>query len=281
MITLALLLVILSAVVHALWNFLTKRVSGNLGIVYLGIICACLILLPFVLLLPTSHIPLPPAFRYIIATGVIHAFYFVSLSQAYKHGNISTVYPVARGFGVVGTALLAVLLLREQISIVGVIGITSVCSGIFMIGAARGGQARHRKGLLFALLVGLTMIGYSIVDKMAVALIDPVVYIFCLFMLSAILLTPYLVLTRRKVLSGAWNNNRKDSLLIGLGATTGYLLILYAFRMAQASYVVAGREFSVVIGSIMGIVYLREPLLMRKVLGIIMVVLGMIMIRVA
>jgi len=280
-VTLAFLLIILSAVLHALWNFLTKRVSGNLGIVYLGIICACLILLPFVLLLPTSYIPVPSAFRFIIATGVIHALYFFSLSRAYKYGNISTVYPVARGFGVVGTAILAVVLLHEQISAAGVSGIASVCAGVLLIGTSSGRQSGHRTGLLFALFVGATMIGYSIVDKMAVALIDPVVYIFCLFLLSTALLTPYVILAKRRELFDAWNKNRKDSLLIGLGATAGYLLILYAFRMAQASYVVAGREFSVVIGSIMGIVYLREPLFVRKVLGIIMVVLGMIMIRVA
>lgn len=281
MVAVAFLLVVLSAVLHALWNFLTKRVSGNLCIVYLGILCACVILSPFVLLLPTSHVPLLPASRYIIATGVIHALYFFSLSQAYKYGNISTVYPVARGFGVVGTAILAVVLLHEQISAAGIIGIVGVCAGILLIGTSRGRQAGHRAGLLFALFVGATMIGYSIVDKSAVTLIDPVVYIFCLFLLSAVLLTPYMVFTKKGELVEAWNNNKKDSLLIGLGATAGYLLILYAFRMAQASYVVAGREFSVVIGSLMGIVYLHEPLSARKMIGIVMVIFGLIMIRIA
>jgi drug/metabolite transporter (DMT)-like permease len=281
MVLLAFLLVILSAVLHALWNFLTKRVSGSLSVLYLGIIYACLMLAPFVLLLPTSYIPVPSAFRFIIATGVIHALYFFLLSQAYKHGNISTVYPVARGFGVVGTALLAVALLREQISAVGIIGIASVCAGILLIGTGRGGQAGHTKGLRFALLVGATMVGYSIVDKMAVATIDPVVYIFCLFLLSTVLLTPHIVVAKRQELFDAWKNHRKESLLIGLGATSGYLLILYAFRLAQASYVVAGREFSVVIGSLMGIVYLHEPLFMSKILGMILVILGLIMIRVA
>jgi len=281
MVGLAFLLVIVSAVLHALWNFLTKRVSGNLSVLYLGIAFACFLLLPFVLLVPTSDILMDRAYRFIVATGAIHALYFFLLSQAYKYGNISTVYPVARGFGVVGTAIVAVAVLREQVSLVGLCGIISAGLGIFVIGSSVGTGIEGRKGLWFAVLVGITMIGYSIVDKLAVASINPVVYIFWLFLLSMILLTPYMLLARRRELSSAWRTHRKQGILIGLGATAGYLLILFVFRMAQVSYVVAVRELSVVLGSILGIVYLRESLSVRKLIGIIMVVAGLVLVRIA
>lgn len=281
MVGLAFFLVIISAVLHASWNFLTKRVSGNLSVLYIGMSGACLALLPLVLLFRTVVQLMPPAYPFIIATGIIHAFYFLALSQAYRYGNISTVYPVARGFGVIGTAIVAIALLGEQVSLMGVGGIISAGLGIFFIGTSVGQGIEGKKGLYFGLLVGLTMVGYSIVDKMAMASIDPVVYIFWLFLLSMVLLTPYMLLARRRELCDALRKHKRHGIVIGLGATAGYLLILYVFKMAQVSYVVAVRELSVVFGSILGFVFLRESGSLRKFLGIIMVVTGLILIRVA
>ncbi|UCD19363.1 MAG: EamA family transporter [candidate division WOR-3 bacterium] len=271
----------MSAMLHGLWNFLTKRVSGNLSVLYLGISCMCLLLLPAVLLRsPRSFIP--PAYHFVIATGAIHALYFYFLSQAYKHGNISTVYPVARGFGVIGTAIVAIASLGESISVAGLAGIISTGSGIFVVGTSVEKRSDDsRKGLWFALLVGCTMVGYSIVDKLAMARIDPVTYIFWLFLLSVILLTPYMLVARRHELATAWKERKRHGLTIGLGATAGYLLILFVFRIAQVSYVVAVREFSVVIGSLLGVIYLREALSLRKLIGIVLVVTGLILIRIA
>ncbi|UCF71224.1 MAG: EamA family transporter [candidate division WOR-3 bacterium] len=271
----------MSAILHGVWNFLTKTVSGNLSVLYIGISGMCFVLFPFVLIMRGSNILSTAACPFIIATGVIHAIYFFSLSQAYRYGSISVVYPVARGFGVIGTALVAVAVLGEKVSLVGLCGIVSSGLGIFVIGASIGQSLESRKGLWFALLVGATMIGYSIVDKMAMASINPVVYIFWLFLLSMFLLTPYILIKRRHELSVAWKEHKKSGIIIGMGATAGYLLILFVFRMAQVSYVVAVRECSVVIGSVLGIIYLRESLSMRKVIGIAMVVLGLVFIRLA
>ncbi len=276
----AFVLVLMSAMLHGLWNFLTKRVSGNLSVLYVGISTMCLLLLPFVLLRSPRPF-IPPAYHLVIATGVIHALYFYFLSQAYKYGNISTVYPVARGFGVIGTAIVAIASLGENISVAGLMGIISTGSGIFVVGTNVGKRTDSRKGLWFALLVGCTMVGYSIIDKLAMARIDPVTYIFWLFLLSMILLTPYMLIFRRHELATAWKEHKRHALIIGLGATAGYLLILFVFRIARVSYVVAVREFSVVIGSLLGVIYLREALSLRKLIGIVLVVTGLILIRIA
>ncbi len=276
----AFILVIMSALLHGLWNFATKRASGNLGVLYIGVSGACVVLLPLVIV-RTSGLMVAPAFHFVITTGIIHAFYFFFLSQAYRHGQISTVYPVARGFGVIGTALVATAALGERLSFTGLLGIVSAGIGIFMIGAAIGQGSAGRKGMWFALLVGCTMIGYSIVDKLAMSWIDPVVYIFWLFLISMALLTPYVFIKKRGDLHAAWRNHRRHSVAIGIGSTAGYLLILYVYQMAQVSYVVPVREFSVVIGSILGVLFLREPLSVRKIVSIAMVVAGLVLIRIA
>ena len=281
MITISFLLVILSAVLHALWNFTTKRVSGNLGVLFIGLLIASVLLFPlagFIVirdgLTSGSHV-------YIIATGVIHAFYFFFLSQAYAHGNISVVYPIARGCGVVGTAIAAVLLLGESVSMTGMSGILCTSLGILLVGSEKDGGSDYRKGLTYAFLVGVTMIFYSIIDKMAMAAVHPVVYITGLFLLSLLILTPYVLAKRRSELRDAVAQYKRYSLLIGIGSAAGYLMILFVLRTARVSYVVAVREVSVAIGAVLGMIFLAEAAVKKKVAGIVLIVLGLVLIKIS
>jgi uncharacterized membrane protein len=116
---------------------------------------------------------------------------------------------------------------------------------------------------------------------MAVQLIYPIAYIFVLFFFTMVFLTPYMVLKRRNELGEAWKDFKKYSLIIGTGAAGAYLIILYAFRIASVSYVVAVRELSVAFGALLGIWFLGEPLSTKKAIGLILVVLGLLMIKIA
>ncbi len=281
MVALAFVLVIFSAVLHALWNFTTKKVSGNLSVLYLGMAFASILLLPFAFVSIMRSGVVPCGFLFILLTGLIHAFYFFFLSRAYIHGNISVVYPVARGCGVVGTAVVAFLVLSESISVIGTVGIVCTSLGIIMIGRQRRGTKGGGKGLVYAIMVGLTMICYSIVDKMAVAYVDPVVYLSGLFLLSMVFLTPYMLITKRKGLAEAWRGYKRYGVLIGIGSAVGYLMILYVFRSAQVSYVVAVREVSVAIGAVLGMTYLGEERSKTRLIGIALIVMGLILIRLA
>jgi drug/metabolite transporter (DMT)-like permease len=277
----AFILVIVSALLHATWNFTTKKVSGNLSVLYLGLVIASLFLFPFALIFLLLNGLEPIGYLFVGATGVVHAFYFLFLSRAYTHGSISVVYPVARGCGVVGTAAVALLLLCERVSMIGAAGIFCTGMGILFIGLSRSAHLDGRRALLYALLVGLTMIAYSIIDKMAVAYVHPVFYILGLFMLSMLFLTPYVLATRRDELVQAWREYKKYSVIIGLGSAVGYLLILFVFQIARVSYVVAVREVSVAIGAVLGMVYLGETRSRWKLLGIGLITAGLILIRIA
>lgn len=281
MLTLAFALVIISALLHAMWNFATKKVSGNLSVLYLALVIASLALLPFALVFLFSNRLAPIGWLFLIATGVVHTFYFLFLSRAYTHGSISVVYPVARGCGVVGTAAVALVLLREQISMIGAAGIVCTSMGILFIGLSRSARLDDKRAILYALLVGLTMIAYSIIDKMAVGYVHPVIYILGLFMLSMLFLTPFVLVTRKNELVRAWREYKKYSLIIGLGSAVGYLMILFVFQMARVSYVVAVREVSVAVGAILGMVYLGEARSRWKILGIGLISAGLVLIRIA
>jgi uncharacterized membrane protein len=114
-----------------------------------------------------------------------------------------------------------------------------------------------------------------------VTLVSPTVYIFALFFLSALFLTPYVLLSvHGRELSDAWAGMKKYSVLIGVGSMGTYLIILFAFQVAKLSYVVAVREFAVVIGAVLGLAVLKERLSASKVLGIALITAGIVLIRI-
>jgi len=281
MTALAFVLVIISAFIHSFWNLATKRVSGNLSVMYLGLVFACVVFSPVAIPLAFINPPSMRSFLFIMATGSIHAVYFYSLSRAYQHGDISVVYPVARGTGVAGTALVAAILLREDISSCGALGILLVVAGTILIGFRFKYQRDHYCAVIFALLVGMMIVSYSIVDKLAVSITDPVVYIYGLFLTTTILVTPVMLSKYQVEIAEAWKIYRKYSIIIGIGSMITYLIILYAFRMASVSYIVAAREIAVALGAVMGFVILKEEIRAMKVIGIAAIVLGLIILKMA
>jgi len=276
--TIAFLLVILAAALHALWNFLTKKTAGDLATIWNGMVMVCIVFTPFMFFLAPEVVAFSKVYPHIIASGVIHAFYFFYLAKAYEHGEISVVYPIARGTGIAGTAIAASLLLRENISLPGTSGIIVVCTGIFLLGYKNG---RHKHGIKFALVVGVMIVSYSIVDKLAVGISHPLFYIYGCTVLFTLLLAPHVMIRKRRELSEAWKSRKKYSITIGLGSVSTYLIILFVFRIAQVSYVVAAREFAVAIGAILGFIFLKEKLTIRKAIGIAAIVAGMILIKMA
>ena len=121
-------LVVAAACLHALWNLAAKRVAGNLGVLWLGLCLAGVALAPFALYDAWQSFD-PAGLPYLAATGLIHAGYFGLLAASYRQGELSVVYPLARGAGVAGTALVAWAVTGEGISAAGAAGIGSVAWG--------------------------------------------------------------------------------------------------------------------------------------------------------
>jgi len=275
------LLIILSALLHALWNFAAKNASGNFYVVYLGLLIDCILFFPILFTLSVADIFNPRAFPYVFATGTIHSVYFFALAKAYEHGDISSAYPIARGTGVAGTALIAYFCLYEEITLFGLLGIAAISIGTLFVGLKHSQQTGRPKGLLFALLVGATIVSYSIVDKLGVGIMNPVAYIFGLWLVATLWLTPYIFIYKRRELLLAWKSYKKHSFIIGTGSLATYLLILFIYRIAPVSYVVALRELAVAIGALFGFVFLNEKFTRIKIIGIALIVLGMIAIKMA
>jgi uncharacterized membrane protein len=276
------LIVLLSAITHSLWNFFARVIKGDVPVLWIALVMASVGCFPFTLLRGWPVDALAKSLPFMLATGIIHAIYFRLLAWCYEHGEISIVYPIARGSGVAGASLLAYFLMSEQISVCGAAGVVCVCAGTVLAGFGdiRGGRFNVGVGLM-AVSVGATISIYSLIDKGGVRLIDPVNYIFALFFLAAVFLTPYVLLRHRSGLIDAVKKRKRYSMLIGCGSIGTYLIILFAFRLEELSYVVAVREFAVVIGAVLGLTLLKERFTLKKILGICAITAGMILIKLA
>ena len=175
----ALALVLLAAVLHALWNIAAKRAGGDGRFVVLSSALMALLWLPPGLWLAWTEVPRwgPAHWGALLASALVHLAYYRSLLAGYRAADLTVVYPLARGSGPLLTALAAVLLLGETMSATGAAGVAAVCLGVFTIAGGpalwRGGgtpeaQARRRAGLRWGLATGALIATYSVIDGIAI-----------------------------------------------------------------------------------------------------------------
>ncbi len=272
----ALLLVLGAALLHAGWNALAKR--GGDPVVFLWCVggLATAIYCPVGLWVLAQRGFAAAAVPFVIATVVLHALYFFTLGRAYRAGDFSLVYPVARGLGVALVPMLALALFDERLSPLGATGVGLVAAGIFSLHWRPGAWTRAAllaSGTGWAVATGVLIAGYSLVDKAGVARLHPIPYIWLMEVGAVILLTP-VALAKRGAIEREWRDNWRTIALAAVMSPTGYLLVLFAFQLSKTAYVVAAREMSIVLSAIIGSVWLGEGSLGRRLLGSAVVLAG-------
>ncbi|HYE90541.1 MAG TPA: SMR family transporter [Terriglobales bacterium] len=271
----ALALVLAAALCHAFWNALAKRARQPLVFLWSSVSLASVALsIPALALADPAE--LRAGWPFLAASVGLHGFYFYALSSSYRLGDFSLVYPIARGLGVALVPVLAFFAFGERLSPLGITGIALVVTGIVAISIAPRALATSRwrlgAGTGWALLTGLTITLYSVNDKAGVAHIHPVPYIALMGLGTAASLLPA-VFRQREALRAEWRVNWRAILIASTTNLTGYLLVLFAFRLSKAGYVVAARELSILFSALLGSLWLREGRL-APLLGAAIVVLA-------
>lgn len=284
-----LLLVLASAMLHAIWSAMIKGSGNPLAFNLLqeaAAVIAALMLLPLVEL---DEIP-AVVWKLTAATGVAHGLYFYLMSRAYQEADLSLVYPIIRSTPAF-LPLIAVPLLGESVSPVGALGIAIVVAGIWLIHLDRRIEIRtlRSRGILLAYLTLATTVAYSLLDKQAMVhfseatwtglLPRSVVYF---FMLSAANTLVFVPLAMRRV---PWATLRQAARRDGAravaaisGSLLSYSLILQAFQTAPASYVVAVRQVSVLFAMLFAMLWLRERPDRYRIAGAVATVAGVALI---
>jgi drug/metabolite transporter (DMT)-like permease len=288
--TLALILVLLSAVAHATWNFLAKRATNQEVFIWWMLISISVLLLPLAAILIWRYPILYPGWWFIFGTVVLHVLYFVFLGRSYTYADLSLVYPVARGMGPALVPVIGALVLKEIITTLAIVGIISVILGIFTV--SWWGQFQkvfhdplrffREAGARYALLTGLVIAAYTVWDKMGVSYVNPFLYMYFLVLGSALFLTPYVCrIHGTKAIRIEMKGKTVSIIISGLLMFIAYGLILLALQFSRVSYIAAAREVGVVIGVLFGTLMLGEPFGKGRVLGSCLIVFGLVLISLA
>jgi drug/metabolite transporter (DMT)-like permease len=271
--TLVLSLVLLAAFAHAGWNLLAKHAEGGAAFVWLSAVAGTVLWVPVLAVALAVH---PGrlswgAVALMAGSGALHALYFVLLQRGYAAGDLSLVYPLARGTGPLLATAAAIVVLGERPSALALAGAGLIVASVLAL--APGG--RHGGGARFAVLTGAAIAAYTLWDKEAVGplALSPIVYYWGTNLANAALLTPA-TLRRRTELRRAWSSSRRHALGIGVLSPLAYVLVLFALARAPVSYVAPARETSILIGTVLGTTVLAEGDARRKLVAAAAIVAG-------
>ena len=246
----ALVLALLSAVSSAVWNLLVKQSRNTEAVTAVALAIGVILFSPS---LAFGRIPLS-AWPYIGASAALEFTYFALLARAYRRAELSLVFPLARGLAPVLVLLIGLVALHDRASAGELAGVLLVAVGATAVRGIRMAGGFADTGI--ALLIAVCIAGYTLVDKHGVSLASPAAYLEVVMLL---LVLPYLALVARaRGLEPLRRELRPRTAIIGICVIGGYDLVLYGLRLAAAAPVAAVRESSVVIGTALAAIVLRE-----------------------
>lgn len=285
---LSLTLVLLAAVLHALWNLAAKRAGGGLPFVFVTGLVINVLYVPVLagyVLWKRPSLSLG-ALGVVGVSAALKTAYALSLQRGYRTGDFSLIYPLARGTGPLLSVLFAILLLGERPHPLGVAGALFIVAGIFFLtGGTRlwGADRAHlRTGVRYGVLTGVFIAAYTLWDRQAVAVhgIPPVLFDAGTAFAMTVFLAPFACRRWREVRE-EWSTHRPEIFTMAILSPLGYVLILTALTFTPVSYVAPARETSILIGTFLGARVFKETQGHRRlgaagciVLGIILLAIG-------
>jgi len=260
----ALALVLIAALLHALWNIVAKKSGGGAHFALMGALMIVTVWAPLGLWLMWRDAPAwgVREWALMLASGLAHLAYFNVLLAGYRAADLTVVYPVARGTGPLLSSAAAVVLLGESLGAKGIAGVGAITLGILLIAGGPklwqrahdpAERARVRAGLAWGALTGALIAVYTVIDGVAVKLllISPILVDYVGNLLRIPFMLPHALRDRAgfvRDLRAQW----KASLILALISPLGYVLVLYAVQMAPLSHVAPAREVSMLFAALLG-----------------------------
>jgi uncharacterized membrane protein len=288
---LAILLVLLSAAMHAFRNFFNKKALDKQAFVWWYEIFGLIFFAPLFLITllhdgTNTHI----STTFICLSGFVHFIYWYFLSKALEKGDLSLIYPIMRSSPAL-VLIFSITILGENVSVLGVTGILLVAIGVYTINMEslalsellRPFRAMTRdRAIQFAFLTLFSVACYTLVDKIAVSQMHPVIFAYVYPWISLSLFSGYIFKAKSSgVLKKEWALHKGSILVCGVLSIFGYFLILQAFTMERMSYVVGLRQLSIVFAVLLGGHLLKEKNKKIRIASSIIIFLGAYLITVA
>lgn len=275
----AFFLVLFAAIGHSSWNLLAKRAAHCRHLPWFSSLGSTFFLVPVSLWILSQsrwNLTLRDAI-FLLATGILHLFYTESLLRGYRVGDLSVVYPLARGIGPLLTFFGAMFALGERPSRIAALGALLVSCGIFLLSRVPSLTGRGaRAGILWGTLTGLTIASYTLTDaySVKVLVLSPVLVDCASNLFRAVALLPRTC--RQAGVIGELRQYWRESLGISILTPMAYLFVLFAMKLAPVSRVAPVREMSVIIGALLGTMLLREGHAVRRTFAAALIGLGVV-----
>jgi len=270
-------IVLFAAALHATWNAIVKGSSDKLLTMVLVTGSAALIA---IIALPWLHQPARASWPLIGASCVFQVTYFVLVARTYHVADMSLTYPLMRGTAPLLVTIVSVSGLDAGLSTGMCIGVAVISFGI--LGMAWGGRHAGRRGIVLALINAVVIASYTLIDGIGVRRSDaPEAYTLWIFLGSGIPFALWAIGTRRAALAGYLRRNWHFGLIGGCGSIASYGLALWAMTLAPIAVIAALRETSIVFGTIISGLVLKERIGPARFLAACTIALGAAVLRLA
>jgi uncharacterized membrane protein len=266
-------LVLAAAVIHAAWNMLIAGARDNQATLAVATAVGVIVAAPLAIV--RWHVD-SAAWPFIIASSIAELIYFWLLTAAYQRAELSLVYPIARGTAPVLVLIVSVGVLGATSSVAQAVGVALVGLGVLLVRGIRRGTAARWSDVGLALAVAVSIASYTLIDKQGVQHADPVSYVVLILAMPALAGLAYVAARGGTKRVRAAMNAR--SVVGGVFSIRAYGLILFALTQAAAASVAATREVSVVFAAILGAVFLHERVGVGRLVGSVVVVVGIALI---
>lgn len=281
-----------AAVLHAVWNAAAKAIPDRLLASALIGVGFSVVGITGLLLAPT---PDAASWPYVVVGGLLQTAYLLTLTSAYAHGEFSRVYPIARGTAPLLVLLFSLVVLGEQLSAGQIAGIIAVVGALTILAFTQSGNGRARtspRGFFFAIVTGVIIAAYSLVDGTGVRLADSVLgYASWSFSVHGPTLIIVSTLLAGRARTAGWFTPDKvgaspwPRIALGIAggvlALTVYGIVLWAQSQASLSLVSALRETSVIFGAVIGLIVFKERMTGGKAAAVIAIVAGIALMQLA
>ena len=268
------LIVLLATFMHAVWNGMVKNHPDKAVAVSAIVFGHIPLAIVAIIFLPAPTIDCIP---YIVASAIVHQGYQWYLLSAYKIGDLTKVYPIARGFGPLVATLISILVLGLFLKSLVILSILLICFGIMILGLLDK-ESKNVKVLQLSLFTGFFIGLYSLIDGYgARASLSPIVYMSWSFILSAALFPIVLKIKNHKnIFQNVFNSGKQVFWIGGTLSYIIYIIVVWAFTKAPIPMVGALRESSIFFSIFIGYFFLKEKITPTKIFSIILIFAGVI-----
>ena len=265
------LILLIAALSHAVCHSLLKHNNNPLGLLGITSICEIIIFTPLVFYIP---FPTPYIWILIMTSALLHGLYRMLVLYSYRFGDLSFVYPVARGGSSLLLAVISIIYLTDEISFFGFLAVLIVCFGLFLISYSKK-KKFNKIAFLLALLTALMITSYTLVDGIGIRQSQkPYSYLYWMLLLNG---TPALIASLMFKNTGLRKIN-KDLLIKGVSfgvlAPMAYGLVVWCMQYLPIAYASAIRETSIIFATLLGLIILREKEANTRIIPAIFIVVG-------